>query len=260
MGNLIQKESLNPARFLYYLFFSKVFLFTNNKNRYQDLDKIVQNLLHSAMNLNVQEALNSLNSNLQTNSTEALAQEYELVFHSIKPAPVRNTASFYTEGYESGKTLLDVKNLIAHTNFRKNEQVFKESEDSVGFLCKFQSQLLDLEIKSKDESEKAKFAKLSKELFEQILNIFIDEFNEALFLHQNSKIYKEISRILGDFIEFERLFYEINKPENKITKKQILCDGISEQERLRREKNRAKRLADLEKSASNLNTRSANEK
>lgn len=260
MENLIEKKSLNPGRFLYYLFFSKVFLFTNSKSRYQELEKIVQNLLYSAMNLNVQEALNSINSNLQTNSTEELSKEYELVFHSISPAPVRNTASFYTEGYESGKMLLNVKNLIAQTNFRKNEQIFKESEDSVGFLCKFQSELLDLEIKSKNENEKAKFANLSKELFEQIFNVFIDEFNEELFVHQNSKIYKQISRILGDFIEFERLYLEINKPEKKVAKKQILCDGISEQERLRREKNKAKRLADLEKSASKSNTRSANEK
>lgn len=245
MANLIEKESLSPARHLYYLFFSKVFLFTNSPTRYQDLDKIIQNLLAFPMNSNIQEALNFINK--EENLTQNLAKEYELVFHSIQPFPLRNTASFYIEGYESGKTLLKVKNLIAQTNFRKNEQIFKESEDSVGFLFKFQSELLDLEIKS-DESQKAKFANLSKELFEQIFNAFIDDFNEALKTHQNSKIYKQIARILGDFIEFERIFLELSKPEIKATKKQILCDGLSNAERERREKNRAKRLADLKNS------------
>ena len=79
-------------------------------------------------------------------------------------------------------------------------------------------------------------------IFAQILNGFIDDFAKDIYEHDKSNIYKELMVVLHSFVEFERLYLEVSKPpkKEKIIKKQSDEWGdISDEERQRREKNRA---------------------
>ena len=74
------------------------------------------------------------------------------------------------------------------------------------------------------------------------MNGFVDDFAKEIYEYDKAKIYKELMVVLHSFIEFERLFLEVPKPLKKdriVKKAEDNWGNISEEERNRREKNRA---------------------
>ena len=126
---------------------------------------------------------------------------------------------------------------IAKTKLRRDENSYFEYEDSIGFIFSLMAELSDLLANGQIEYENTVHC-----IFAQILNDFIDEFAKDVYESKNSKIFKELMVVLHSFIEFERLYLEVSKPvkKEKIVKKQGDDWGdISDEERQRREKNRA---------------------
>ncbi len=126
---------------------------------------------------------------------------------------------------------------VAKTKLRRDENSYFEYEDSVGFIFSLMAELSDLLANGQKEYENTVHC-----IFAQILNEFIDEFAKDIYEHDKSNIYKELMVVLHSFVEFERLYLEVSKPakKEKIIKKQADDWGnISDEERQRRERNKA---------------------
>ena len=244
----MNKEAVNPARSLYYGFFSKMLVFSEGKERFDTLQEALDVMIANPMDDNSCEALKEIKVFLEAGGAQSLSDEYDSIFHDPSTTLVRNTASYYDEGVESGKKRLEVKNFLAKTKIRRNEKVFKENEDSVGFLVTFMHELAELIINGEKSYETLQHC-----LFTEVINEFIDEYIEALYENEKANAYKSLAVVLNAFIEFERLYFDVTKPapKEKIVKKEEPCEYISDAEAQRRAENRIKKSADsLTKSCS----------
>ncbi len=237
----MNKEKLNPARSLYYGFLSKLFVFTNDKDRYLGVDEILDILIDNPLDENSCEALKEIKEFIHTAGYEAFIEEYDALFHSPVTQPIRTTASFYLDGIESGRKTLEVKNFLARTKIRKNEKTFKEPEDSMGFLLTFMYELVELNIMGESAYKTVEHC-----LFVEVINEFVDMFIENLYENKEADIYKSVAIVFNAFVEFERLYFDVQKPKPKemIQKKNESCEFISDEEAKRRSENRIKKSAE----------------
>ncbi len=238
---MINQEKLNPARSLYYGFFSKMLIFSELEDRFDGLKEALEVMIKNPLDENSKEALKEILEILEIGGTETLVQEYDEIFHNPESAVVRTTASFYDEGVESGKKRVEVKNFLGKTKIRRDEKNFKESEDSVGFLVTFMHELIELIIKGEKSYETVQHC-----LFTEVINEFINEYIEALYEHDKSNVYKSVAVVFNAFIEFERLYFDVSRPapKEKIVRKEEPCEFISDEEAERRKRNREAKAAD----------------
>jgi hypothetical protein len=78
-----------------------------------------------------------------------------------------------------------------------------------------------------------------------ILNTFIDDFIENVYMHQASNLYKDIAVLLKAFIESERIFLEKPKPLIEKIKKEECEVCIADKEAERRKRNKQKKNEEL---------------
>lgn len=254
---MINKEAVNPARSLYYGFFSKMLVFSDREDRFDGLKEALDVMIANPMDDNSAEALKEIKEFLELGGAAAIVNEYDEIFHNPESKVVRNTASYYDEQVESGKKKLEVKNFLAKTKIRRDEKTFKGAEDSVEFLVTFMHELVELIINGEES-----YDTLQHCLFQEIINEFIDEYIEALYENDKSNIYKSVAVVFNAFISFERLYFDVNKPapKEKVAKKAESCEVISDEEAKRRAENRAKREADsIQQSCSIENVMDSNE-
>lgn len=237
----MNKEAVNGARSLYYGFFSKMFIFKEDVNRYDGIEEVLDILIANPMDANSAEALKEIKEFFELGGAQALIDEYDDIFHNPESMTVRDTASYYDEQIESGKKRLEVKNFLGKTKIRRDEKNYKESEDSVGFLMIFMHELIEL-IMSGEKS----YDTLQHCLFIEIINEFIDEYIEALYESNSSNAYKSVAVVLNAFMEFERLYFDVRRPtpKEKIVTQDKSCEFISDEEQQRRAENRAKKAKD----------------
>ncbi len=237
----MNKKAVNSARSLYYGFFSKMFVFTSNEERLYGLKNALDVMIANPMDNNSCEALKEIKEFLETNKEQNFFDEYDAIFCNPSNKLVRDTASYYDDGVESGKKRLQVKNYLAKTKIRRDEKVFKENEDSVGFLVTFMHELIELVMRGE-----ATYETLQHCLFVEIINEFIDEFIGNLYENKKANMYRSLAVVFNAFIEFERLYFDVAKPaqKEKIVKKEKSCEYISDEEVQRRAKNRSKREED----------------
>lgn len=242
---MLNKESVNKARSLYYGFLSKLFVFTTSPSRYEGLAEALEVMAQNPLDENSGEALREIQLFLAHNGESAFIQEYDDVFHNPSYKVVRNTASYYAEGVESGKKQLEVKNFLAKTKIRRNENYFKENEDSVGFIFTFMHELIELIM-----NEQKEYDSLQHCLYTEVINPFIDEFIVKVYEHPMARIYKSVAIVLNAFMAFERLYFDVAKPPLKeverVQKTQPL-EMVSGAEAKRRAENKAKKEADKAK-------------
>lgn len=242
---MLNKESVNKARSLYYGFLSKLFVFTTSPSRYEGLAEALEVMAQNPLDENSGEALREIQLFLAHNGESAFIQEYDDVFHNPSYKVVRNTASYYAEGVESGKKQLEVKNFLAKTKIRRNEKYFKENEDSVGFIFTFMHELIELIM-----NEQKEYDSLQHCLYTEVINPFIDEFIVKVYEHPMARIYKSVAIVLNAFMAFERLYFDVAKPPLKeverVQKTQPL-EMVSGAEAKRRAENKAKKEADKAK-------------
>lgn len=239
---MINKASVNKARSLYYGFLSKMFVFTTRSDRYLGIQEALEVMIQNPIDENSGEALKEIQAFLETNTQNAFIQEYDDIFHNPAYKVVRNTASYYDEGVESGHQRLAVKNFLAKTKIRRDENHFKENEDSVGFIFTFMHELIELIMQDQKEYENIQHC-----LFTEVINPFVDEFVINVYEHPMSKAYKSIAIVLNAFIAFERMYFEVAKPPFKEkVRVQKPVEVISGAEAKRRAENKAKKMAGLE--------------
>jgi len=240
---MINKESVNKARSLYYGFLSKMFVFTTHHDRYLGINEALEVMIENPMDENSGEALKEIHAFLKTCGQTALIQEYDDIFHNPAYKVVRNTASYYDEGVESGHQRLAVKNFLAKTKIRRDENHFKENEDSVGFIFTFMHELIELIMQGGKEYEYIQHC-----LFVEVINPFMDEFVINVYEHPMSKAYQSVAIVLNAFMAFERMYFEVAKPPLKERERvQKPVEVISGAEARRRAENKAKKEADKAK-------------
>lgn len=230
-------QIINKARALYYNFFANFFVVSPKSENYFELIKLLNILKENPLDESSAEALTNISKLLDSSSNVALLQEFDDLFHNPLNEKIRQTASFYDEGVESGKKRVEMIEFISKTKLRRDEKNYYEYEDSVGFIFSLMAELSDILANGQKE-----YGNTVHCIFAQILNEFIDEFAKDIYEHDKSNIYKELMVVLHSFVEFERLYLEVSKPlkKERIIKKQGDNWGdISDEERQRRERNRA---------------------
>lgn len=237
---MLNKPSMNKARLIYYGLLSKLFVFKEDSSRFEGVDDMLAIIETNPLNTDVQGAVKRLLEAIDAKGYEVLSSEYDAIFHSLKYKALARSASFYEEGIEFGKKCIQTRNFLGKTTIRRDEKAYKDPEDSVGFLLVFMHEM----VKSATEGNMS-YENTQHCLFGEVINPFMDEFIEDLFDHKAAYYYKDIAIIFSAFMEFERLYFEIEKPQS-INKKRKTEGGISAAEAKRRAMNKAKKELDKE--------------
>ena len=235
---MTSKGEFAAGRGLYYSLFSRFFVFSQDADRFSGVNAMLGLASAHALNEESAAAIMRIQAKFDEKNPQNLADEFDEIFHAL-PSPLRNSLSYYDEGYEVGHACAKVRKILARTDLRRDEAKFKENEDNVGFVFALMSEFIAR------ESELELYGELEEQLFKEIVNPNIDEFIESLFNHESSEIYKDVAVLLQGFIEFERVVLSAPRPINQGENKKTL-DGVSRSEAIRRQKNRVRKLKAME--------------
>ena len=235
---MTSKGEFAAGRGLYYSLFSRFFVFSQGADRFSGVNAMLGLASAHALNEESAAAIMRIQAKIDEKNPQNLADEFDEIFHAL-PSPLRNSLSYYDEGYEVGHACAKVRKILARTDIRRDEAKFKENEDNVGFVFALMSEFIAR------ESELELYGELEEQLFKEIINPNIDEFIENLFNHESSEIYKDVAVLLQGFIEFERVVLSAPRPINQGENKKTL-DGVSRSEAIRRQKNRVRKLKAME--------------
>ncbi len=222
---------IEKARAFYYMFFSKLLTFTYDENRFSDVKEMAKLIYENPLDELSKNAAKNLTDNFDE---EKLKTEYDDIFYDLTNDPVPTTASFYLEEMENGKMRVKMVDIVLSSKFRKRKD-YKDLEDDIGFILPFMNHLI---LASLEGDKKSQY--LQKKTYD-VLNLFIDDFIENLYLHTASNLYKNVAVILKSFIETERIYFEKPKPKiEKIEKKECeIC--IADKEAAIRKANKKKK-------------------
>ena len=235
---MTSKGEFAAGRGLYYSLFSRFFVFSQGADRFAGVNAMLGLAAAHALNEELAAAIMRIQAKFDEKNPQNLVDEFDEIFHA-PPSPLRNSLSYYDEGYEVGHACAKVRKILARTDLRRDEAKFKENEDNVGFVFALMSEFIAR------ESELELYGELEEQLFKEIVNPNIDEFIESLFNHKSSEIYKDVAVLLQGFIEFERVVLSAPRPINHGKNKKTL-DGVSRSETIRRQKNRVRKLKAME--------------
>ena len=235
---MTSKGEFAAGRGLYYSLFSRFFVFSQGDDRFAGVNAMLGLAAAHALNEESAAAIMRIQAKFDEKNPQNLADEFDEIFHAL-PSPLRNSLSYYDEGYEVGHACAKVRKILARTDIRRDEAKFKENEDNVGFVFALMSEFIAR------ESELELYGELEEQLFKEIINPNIDEFINDLFNHESSEVYKDVAVLLQGFIEFERVVLSAPRPINQGENKKTL-DGVSRSEAIRRQKNRVRKLKAME--------------
>jgi len=235
---MTSKGEFAAGRGLYYSLFSRFFVFSQGADRFSGVNAMLGLASAHALNEESAAAIMRIQAKFDEKNPQNLADEFDEIFHAL-PSPLRNSLSYYDEGYEVGHACAKVRKILARTDIRRDEAKFKENEDNVGFVFALMSEFIAR------ESELELYGELEEQLFKEIINPNIDEFINDLFNHESSEVYKDVAVLLQGFIEFERVVLSAPRPINQGENKKTL-DGVSRSEAIRRQKNRVRKLKAME--------------
>ncbi|QPH84107.1 molecular chaperone TorD family protein [Campylobacter concisus] len=235
---MTSKGEFAAGRGLYYSLFSRFFVFSQDADRFAGVNAMLGLAAAHALNEESAAAIMHIQAKFDEKNSQNLADEFDEIFHAL-PSPLRNSLSYYDEGYEVGHACAKVRKILARTDIRRDEAKFKENEDNVGFVFALMSEFIAR------ESELELYGELEEQLFKEIINPNIDEFINDLFNHESSEVYKDVAVLLQGFIEFERVVLSAPRPINQGKNKKTL-DGVSRSEAIRRQKNRVRKIKAME--------------
>ncbi len=236
------EENINRARALFYGLFGSLFAFVLEEKRYAGLEEKIEFFLQNPIDESIDKALKNMSQIISSKGLKSLEQEFDSLFYDLSNAPIPTTASFYEEERDDGKKRLLMVNYVLQSNYRRNSEKYTDLEDDIGFIFTFMQNLIVDELNG---DEKAAF--LEKEVFKNVLNPFIDEFIENVYMHENALFYQEAAVLLKSFVSLERLFLNVPKPKEveKVAKKEQPVN-ISDAEAKRRLENKRKKSEEIQ--------------
>lgn len=204
----MDNTAINKARIIYYGLFSSLFSFNMGKEKYETIVNAVDLLQQNPIDEQSEKALSNMKRRLAKGGYAALQNECDRVFYSPTTSLVPMTASYYHEQRDDGHKRVEMINYVLESKFRRNAETFKEHEDHIEFVMQFLQKLLNEEVQGDTAARH-----LSVKVFANILNGMVDEFADNLFRHKKSFFYKQVVLALRSFIDFERVYLNISKPE-----------------------------------------------
>lgn len=227
---MMQEElQITKARSLYYSLLGICFSYQGTQKHIHLTISILEQIFANPINDQTQKDAQILLQELENQGSKNLLKEFDTLFiDNFTHKAINLTASYYDEGWEFGEKCLKIRDLILESEFRKDEN-FIEPEDHLGFLLLFNASLLQ---KSNPCS-----LTMSKKIFEEILNDYINFVVLEILKNKNAKLYKSIAKILGSFAEFERMYLEVTPPP---LEEFIDLEGLKKEEKRSKWKKRIK--------------------
>lgn len=209
----MDKQAINRARSAYYGLLSALFAFIDNGSDAKQILQMLNDIEKHAINPQTQESIKNIKSALQQKGLAALKKENTEIFFDPYGGHIPMTASYCLEQRDDGKMRILMLDYVLKSEFRRNEARFKENEDHIHFILEFMCALT-----SKNSSKNEEIA---KEVFSNVLNLFIDEIIVSVYEHKNAFIYKDVAIILKSFIELERIYLGVQKPKKEVQAKVV---------------------------------------
>ncbi|MCJ8326315.1 MAG: molecular chaperone TorD family protein [Campylobacterales bacterium] len=200
-------NEINKARVVYYGLFASLFTFFENTNNYESIKNTLKVLGENPLDKHSKKALDNMNSFLEKKSSNDLKDEMNIIFYSLTSSYIPVSASYYDEARDDGKKKLEMLDFVLKSKFRRDENIYKESEDNIAFILSFMSKLINEELQEDKNSQE-----IAKDVFKDILNEVIDSFINRVYAHENAEFYKDLALVLKVFMEFERHFYSLKAP------------------------------------------------
>lgn len=200
----MRNKEIDQARVFIYNILSLLFVEEHAKN---NVNEIVQNLnvlIENSFDEDVTEAAQKIVAYIEKSGTSKLYEHYQELFLIPFGKHISLSSSLYHEQREAGTMLVKVRDVLAKTKIRKDENSFKAPEDHYGFIFTLSTYLIEQSLIEEGEEN------LHKELFVTVINPYI----EALIIGLNEsedEIYTHVGEILGAFVQFERAYLDINK-------------------------------------------------
>ncbi len=198
----MHSKEIDAARLFIYNILSMLFVEEHVKNHKQELIENLKLLSLNAFDEEVAKLSNSLIELLNSYEKDELYIQYQELFLVPFGTSVSLSASWQYEEREAGVMLLKVREVLAKTKIRRDENTFTAQEDNFGFIFTLCAYLIEQQINSEIKEN------LQKELFKEVINPFINKFPFQL-VASNSEIYSLVGTLLGIFFNFEKVYLEL---------------------------------------------------
>lgn len=192
-----ERQNLQQAQILYYDFFNGLLVFEILDERAKIAQKQLEILLNAPLNEEAEGSMLLLKQELQDNGIQNIKEEFSTLFAlPFGEKQVGMHLSHYYENCIGAESLLKIRSLLKRSDVRVNSEVFKETEEHLGFLCGLMRHLL--EVDNMD---------LAKEVFEFSHKAFLGLIEE-IKARKDAKFYLAVALILESFMKFEAEIYQ----------------------------------------------------
>ena len=200
----MHKLEIDKARLFLYNTLSLLFVEEYVKNNTEQIVSDLEILSNNSFDEDVSVAAKEIVFYLKENGFDKLYVDYQELFIVPFGEFVSLSASWYHEQREGGLMQLKVRDILAKTKIRKDEDSFMAPEDHYGFIFTLSAYLIEQQIKNEIKED------LQKELFKTVTNLYCDELFYKL-IGSSSKIYSHVGVILGNICNFVRAYLNIPK-------------------------------------------------
>jgi TorA maturation chaperone TorD len=197
---------IDKARGFLYNILSLLFVEENVKNNTPKIIECLEILSNNAFDDEVAMASNDILEYLKQNGSEKLYVDYQDLFIVPFGEFIHLSASWYHEQREGGYMQIKVRDILAKTKIRKDENFFSAPEDHYGFIFTLSSYLIEQQINNEIKED------LQKELFKEVINPYCEELFYKL-ISSSSLVYSKVGLIFGNICNLERAYLEVSKPK-----------------------------------------------
>ncbi|MFC2492173.1 MAG: formate dehydrogenase-specific chaperone [Campylobacter curvus] len=192
------------ARSYYYEFLAMPFFFYEMADKFNLWRAQLDELATSPLN---EESANAF-AELKKFDFKTFKMEQNSVLFDLSYINVPLSVSFYEEGREEGAARLRAIEILKNSGYRRDVIKCTSSEDFVGFVFLLMATFLRDEI-NEEISEQS----FSTELFESLINGFIDEFIQMLHDHEKAEFFRSLALVMKSFFALERSLLAIEAPQ-----------------------------------------------
>lgn len=201
----MNQDEINRARVVFYGLFASLFTFFETDENFEKLKNSIDALSETPLDSNTKEAFLNMKNFLDNGGFKALKDEANEVLYSPSTTYIPMSASYYVEARDDGKKRQEMVELVNLSNFRRDDDIYKENEDNIAFMFNFLHHLIQNTLDGDVNAEK-----ITRGVFERVLNEIVDEFIHNVYKHESSDFYKHLAVVLKVFIEYERHLYGIS--------------------------------------------------
>jgi len=204
MNNEIKQENttIRQVRNFFYELSKSFFLEEPDQEKFIRWQKIIAHLAREAPNVTLAEAARQLSLALTELDASAVKNEYyDLFVNPFSHRLVNWTASFYVNGRNFGRKLVDIRQLMAEQGLVK-EDAFKEPEDSLPVLLDLMARLIEIEDDLGDSGPAAQ-----RQLLQEFLLPLADQMRQRLQADEKARFYPVCAEFLEAWLQLDESYF-----------------------------------------------------